>query len=251
MCGISGEIRFDGEFAATDVVARMTAAMAPRGPDGSGVVSRGPVAFGHRRLKIIDLTDRAQQPMVDPDLGLTIVFNGCIYNYRELREELGKLGYRFFSTGDTEVVLKSWHAWGELCVDRMHGMFAFAIHERDSGRLVLARDRFGIKPLYLNHTAAHLRFASTLPALLAGGGVDTSIDTTALHHYMSFHAVVPPPRTILNGVRKLPPATLRVDRARRQRARSPLLESAVYPLAGGRRRCRRRTGVMRSSLPCA
>jgi len=210
MCGISGEIRFDGEFAETDVVARMTTAMAPRGPDGSGVVSRGPVAFGHRRLKIIDLTDRAQQPMVDPDLGLTIVFNGCIYNYRELREELGKLGYRFFSTGDTEVVLKSWHAWGDLCVDRMHGMFAFAIHERDSGRLVLARDRFGIKPLYLNHTAAHLRFASTLPALLAGGGVDTSIDTTALHHYMSFHAVVPPPRTILNGVRKLPPATLRV-----------------------------------------
>ena len=210
MCGISGEIRFDGEFASTDAVARMTAAMADRGPDGSGIVSRGPVAFGHRRLRVIDLSDRAQQPMVDPDLGMNIVFNGCVYNYRELREELKKLGYRFFSTGDTEVVLKAWHAWGEQCVDRMHGMFAFVVHERDSGRVALARDRFGIKPLYLSHTSARLRFASTLPALLAAGGVDTSIDTTALHHYMSFHAVVPAPRTILNGVRKLPPATLRV-----------------------------------------
>ena len=210
MCGISGEIRFDGELASTEAVARMSAAMAARGPDGSGVVSRGPVAFGHRRLRIIDLSDKAQQPMVDPELGLTIVFNGCVYNYGELRAELRKLGYRFFSTGDTEVVLKSWHAWGDQCVDRMHGMFAFAIHERDGGRVVLARDRFGIKPLYLSHSALRLRFASSLPALLAGGDVDTSIDTTALHHYMSFHAVVPAPRTILNGVRKLAPATLRV-----------------------------------------
>ena len=191
MCGISGEIRFDGEYASTDAVTRMTAAMADRGPDGSGIVSRGPVALGHRRLRVIDLSDRAQQPMVDPDLGMNIVFNGCVYNYRELREELKKLGYRFFSTGDTEVVLKAWHAWGEQCVDRMHGMFAFVVHERDSGRVALARDRFGIKPLYLSHTPARLRFASTLPALLAAGGVDTSIDTTALHHYMSFHAVVP------------------------------------------------------------
>ena len=210
MCGISGEIRFDGEYASTDAVGRMTASMADRGPDGSGIVARGPVALGHRRLRIIDLSDRAQQPMVDPELGLNIVFNGCVYNYAELREELKKLGYLFFSSGDTEVVLKAWHAWGEQCVDRMHGMFAFVIHERDSGRVILARDRFGIKPLYLNHTSARLRFASTLPALLAAGGVDTSIDTTALHHYMSFHAVVPAPRTILNGVRKLPPATLRI-----------------------------------------
>jgi asparagine synthase (glutamine-hydrolysing) len=210
MCGISGEIRFDGESASTEMVARMTAAMADRGPDGSGLLVRGPVALGHRRLRIIDLSDRAQQPMVDPELGLNIVFNGCIYNYNELREELRKLGYRFFSSGDTEVVLKAWHAWGEQSVDRMLGMFAFAVHERDSGRLALARDRFGIKPLYLNHTASRLRFASSLPALLAAGDVDTSIDITALHHYMSFHAVVPAPRTILNGIRKLPPATVRI-----------------------------------------
>jgi asparagine synthase (glutamine-hydrolysing) len=210
MCGISGEVRFDGELASTDAVTRMTAAMAERGPDGSGVVSRGRVAFGHRRLRIIDLSDKAQQPMVDPELGLTLVFNGCVYNYQELREDLRKLGYRFFSSGDTEVVLKAWHAWGEQCVDRMLGMFAFVVHERDSGRVAMARDRFGIKPLYLNHTAARLRFASALPALLAAGGIDTSIDRVALHHYMSFHSVVPAPRTILNGVRKLPAATVRV-----------------------------------------
>ena len=210
MCGISGEIRFDGQPAATEAVVRMTAAMAARGPDGSGIVSRGPVAFGHRRLRVIDLSDKAQQPMVDAELGLTVVFNGCIYNYPELRDELRELGYRFFSAGDTEVVLKAWHAWGERCVDRMYGMFAFAVHERDSGRVALARDRFGIKPLYLCRTPSRLRFASSLPALLAGGEVDTSIDTVALHHYMSFHAVVPAPHTILNGVRKLPPATVRM-----------------------------------------
>src|SRR5690606_19967908 len=116
----------------------------------------------------------------------------------------------FFSHGDTEVVLKAWHAWGADCVRRFHGMFAFAVYERDSGRMALARDRFGIKPLYYSERRGVLRIASSLPALLAAGDVDTSIDTVALHHYMSFHAVVPAPRTILNGVRKLPPATVRV-----------------------------------------
>src|SRR5690606_14684440 len=165
---------------------------------------------GHRRLKVIDLSDAAEQPMVDPALGLVVVFNGCIYNYRELRRELEGRGYAFFSSGDTEVVLKAWHAWGVDCVKRFHGMFAFAVYERESGRLALARDRFGIKPLYYSEDRARLRIASSLPALLAAGDVDTSIDTIALHHYMSFHAVVPPPRTMLNGVRKLPPATVRV-----------------------------------------
>lgn len=209
MCGIAGELRFDDTFADTSAVARMAAALAPRGPDGSGIMAQGRVAFGHRRLKIIDLSDKAAQPMSDPELGLMIVFNGCIYNYSELREELIEAGYRFFSDGDTEVVLKAYHRWGEACVERFHGMFAFAIHERDTGDTVLARDRFGIKPLYYSATADRLRFASYLPALLRAGGIDTSIDRIALHHYMTFHAVVPPPRTILSGVRKLPPATTR------------------------------------------
>jgi asparagine synthase (glutamine-hydrolysing) len=191
----------------------MNAAMVSRGPDAGGMFQMNHFAAGHRRLKIIDLSEHAQQPMVDNELGLGIVFNGCIYNYRELRAELRALGYRFFSDGDTEVILKSYHAWGNDCVERLQGMFAFAVWERDSGRLILARDRLGIKPLYIAELRNGLRFASTLPALLASGGIDTSIDSVALHHYMSFHAVVPAPHTILNGVRKLPPATIRVIEA--------------------------------------
>ena len=184
--------------------------IAPRGPDGAGLVIHGNVALGHRRLGIIDLSEKARQPMVDAELGLTIAFNGCIYNYVELRRELEGKGYRFFSHGDTEVILKAWHAWGVECVERFHGMFAFVLHERETGRVVMARDRFGIKPLYLAETPDSIRFASTLPALLKAGGVDTSIDRHALHNYLTFHAVVPPPRTILNGLRKLPPSTIRV-----------------------------------------
>ncbi|XWN29594.1 MAG: N-acetylglutaminylglutamine amidotransferase [Devosia sp.] len=210
MCGLCGEIRFDGSFASVDAVSKMAEAMAPRGPDGAGLLARDRVALGHRRLTIIDLSTRSAQPMTDPHLGLSIAFNGCIYNYPQLREELEGKGYTFFSSGDTEVILKAYHAWGPGCVERFHGMFAFAIHERDSGRVVLARDRFGIKPLYLAEGPKRLRFASSLQALLAAGDVDTSIDPVALHHYMSFHAVVPPPRTMVNGVRKLPPATVRV-----------------------------------------
>ncbi|NJM34726.1 MAG: N-acetylglutaminylglutamine amidotransferase [Rhodomicrobium sp.] len=210
MCGICGEVHFSDRVADSPAIARMMEAMARRGPDASGQIVRNRAGFGHRRLKIIDLTEKAAQPMADPELGLDIAFNGCIYNYPELRAELQAKGYRFFSTGDTEVILKAYHAWGPDCVTRFNGMFAFAIHERDTGRLILARDRFGIKPLYIQETPGRLRFASSLPAILAAGDVDTSIDKTALAYYMSFHAVVPPPHTILNGVRKLPPATVRI-----------------------------------------
>ncbi|MFN3636687.1 MAG: N-acetylglutaminylglutamine amidotransferase, partial [Rhizobium rhizophilum] len=196
MCGICGEVRFDGASPSVAAVSIMADVLAPRGPDSAGVMVRGNVGLGHRRLRILDLSDKSQQPMVDPDLGLSLVFNGCIYNFRELRSELEAKGYRFFSDGDTEVILKAWHAWGPDCVSRFHGMFAFAIHERDTGRVAMARDRFGIKPLYLAEISGGLRFASSLPALVKAGGIDTSIDVTALHHYMTFHAVVPPPRTI-------------------------------------------------------
>lgn len=188
----------------------MAACLERRGPDGVGQIVRGRIGLGHRRLKIIDLSDKAEQPMVDPALGLSIAFNGCIYNYPELRQELQALGYSFFSHGDTEVILKAFHAWGKDCVKRFHGMFAFAIAERDSGRVTLARDRFGIKPLYLSQDEKRLYFASSLPAILQTRDVDKSIDREALHHYMTFHAVVPPPLTIIKGVRKLPPATVRV-----------------------------------------
>jgi asparagine synthase (glutamine-hydrolysing) len=188
----------------------MANSLSPRGPDAEGYYLQQQVGFGHRRLSIIDLARGSQQPMIDPHLGLGIVFNGCIYNYRDLRSELKAKGYRFFSEGDTEVILKAYHAWGLRCVDHFKGMFAFALWERDSGRVILARDRLGIKPLYWTSTGRSLRFASTLPALLAAGGVDTRIDPAGLHHYMSFHAVVPRDRTILAGVCRVPPATLMI-----------------------------------------
>lgn len=146
--------------------------------------------------------------MVDAELGLTIAWNGCIYNYKELRSELEGHGYRFFSHSDSEVLLKAYHRWGDDFVSHLMGMFAFAIAERDTGRVLLGRDRLGIKPLYLAEDDHRIRFASSLPALLAGGGVDTRIDKVALHHYMTFHSVVPAPLTILRGVRKIPPASL-------------------------------------------
>jgi len=210
MCGICGEIRFDGTEARAGAIAAMNRLMEPRGPDAGGLFLQNQTGIGHRRLSILDLAATGQQPMVDSELGLAIVFNGCIYNFGALRRELREKGYRFFSSGDTEVILKAYHAWGTRCVDRFCGMFAFAIAERDSGRLVLARDRLGIKPIYLAENRNAVRFASSLPALLAAGGIDTNIDPAALHHYMSFHAVVPAPMTILKGVRKLPPATIRV-----------------------------------------
>lgn len=206
MCGICGELRFDKIAPDMAAIARMSDQLARRGPDHAGTYSCGPVGLGHRRLSIIDLSSQANQPMVDAALQLTLVFNGTIYNYRELRTELLALGYTFFSEGDSEVILKAYHAWGEQCVVRFIGMFAFAIWCQNSGQLFLARDRFGIKPLYLNQTDQRLRFASSLPALLAAGGVDTRLDPVALHHHFTLHTVVPAPRTILQGVRKLPPA---------------------------------------------
>jgi asparagine synthase (glutamine-hydrolysing) len=213
MCGIAGELRYDGQAADGEAVRRMLPCLQSRGPDGEGFVQRGPVALGHRRLKIIDLSEAGGQPMTDDQLGLTLVFNGCIYNYQQLRNELQAYGYKFFSTSDTEVIIKAYHRWGADCVQHFLGMFAFAIVEHDSGTVMLARDRLGIKPLYLAEKPGRVRFASTLPALLDAGDLDTSIDKVALQHYMTFHSVVPAPRTIIAGVRKLPPATVRIIRA--------------------------------------
>nr|WP_313776109.1 N-acetylglutaminylglutamine amidotransferase [Mycobacterium sp.] len=207
MCGIAGEVA-RGRSADLGAIAKMADTMVPRGPDSGGCWSQGGIAFGHRRLAIIDLSSHGQQPMHDPELGLTVAFNGCIYNYPQLRQELIGKGYRFFSHSDTEVVLKGYREWGERVVDHLFGMFAFAITEVDSGRVLLARDRLGIKPLYWAEVSDAFRFASSLPALVAAGGVDTDIDPEALHHYLSFHSVVPPPLTILSGVRKLPPGSI-------------------------------------------
>ncbi len=211
MCGICGELRFDNSPADMDALRRMTARLARRGPDHEGYYNEGALAFGHRRLAIIDLSSDADQPMIDDELQLALVFNGTIYNYRELRAELIDMGYTFRSTGDSEVILKSYHAWGDHCAERFYGMFAFAIWDKRAGSLFLARDRMGIKPLYHTFDGARLRFASTLQALLAGGGVDTRLNPVALHQHFTLHGVVPAPLTILQGIKKLPPAhTLRI-----------------------------------------
>ncbi|OSM02263.1 N-acetylglutaminylglutamine amidotransferase [Magnetofaba australis] len=208
MCGLCGIVDFSGAAPDLAPIEAMKARLAPRGPDAEGSYQKNHVALGHRRLRVIDLTDAGAQPMVDDALGMSLVFNGCIYNHKELRAELEEHGYSFRSHSDTEVILKSYHRWGLACVERFNGMFAFAIHEHASGRVILGRDRLGIKPLYVARQGSQLRFASTLPALLAAGGVDTELDPEALHHYMTFHSVVPAPLTLFKGVRKLPPATL-------------------------------------------
>jgi len=206
MCGIFGGLSFDGSSFDAHMVEGMSAAVARRGPDDRGEFTEGPVLLGHRRLSIIDLSPAGHQPMAETTGRYHIVFNGTIYNYPELREELIRLGRAFRSHSDTEVIVNAYAQWGEACVERLHGMFAFAIWDRQEQSLFLARDRMGIKPLYYSHDGRRFLFASNPQALLAAGDCDTRLDAEALHHLFTLHAVVPAPGTVLRGVRKCPPA---------------------------------------------
>ncbi len=207
MCGLCGELRFDHSVPEQNVIERMKEKLQKRGPDSEGSYINAPIALGHRRLAIIDLSDKAAQPMLDEPAGIALVFNGTIYNYPDLRKELQALGHSFKSTGDTEVILRSYIEWGENCVARLQGMFAFAIWDEKKQLTLLARDRSGIKPLYFSQTPQRLLFASNTQALIhADDKIDTSIDSTALHHLFTLHAVVPAPRTVINGIRKVKPA---------------------------------------------
>ncbi|MCL7743731.1 N-acetylglutaminylglutamine amidotransferase [Guyparkeria hydrothermalis] len=213
MCGICGWLETGARDGNLTAVRRMMSRLERRGPDHEGSFSDGPLAFGHRRLSILDLSFHGHQPMVDRERGLAIVFNGTIYNHPALRAELQSLGHRFASSGDTEVILTAFREWGPAAVERLEGMFAFAIWDMRDESLFLARDRQGIKPLYHTVGDGPLRFASSIPALLAAGNVDTAFDPAALHHQFTLHAVVPAPRTIFRGVNKLPPGHwMRVDR---------------------------------------
>ena len=214
MCGICGERRLDGQLPDLHNLNTMMAQLEKRGPDHAGSFSDGGLAFGHRRLAIIDLSYKSSQPMVDAESGLALVFNGTIYNHPELRKELQARGHHFFSNGDTEVILKAYAEWGADAPKHLLGMFAFAIWDMHKKTLFLARDRMGIKPLYYTTNGNSFRFASNTQALLTTPNVDTSLDPLALHNLFSLHAVVPAPRTILNGIRKLQPAhslTLHAD----------------------------------------
>lgn len=204
MCGILGELRFSPKEANRERFQSMLTKMASRGPDSEGVYHTPHVSLGHRRLSIIDLADRSAQPMFDADTGLRIVYNGEIYNYRELKAELKNLGYQFRTGSDTEVLMKSFHAWGKDCLLKFRGMFAFAIWNEKENRLFLARDPMGIKPLYFSINQDRLLFSSILPPMLKDPGVSRAIDPVALNYYMSFHSVVPEPKTILRDIQKLP-----------------------------------------------
>jgi len=212
VCGICGEVRFDGAPVSSERIRAMSDTLARRGPDSHGEYFSGSMGFGHRRLSVIDLSDASAQPFVDAKTGMALVFNGAIYNYKELRRELIDKGHQFSSQGDTEVILRAYMEWGEASVSRLHGMFAYAIWNPQTRQLFMARDRLGIKPLYFSQHNHAIRFASNTQALLVTGEVDTRIDEVALHHQYTLHAVIPAPRTLLKGISKLEPGyTLSVD----------------------------------------
>ena len=206
MCGLFGVLSLSNQSVDQEVIEAMSQQVARRGPDDRGEFSDGPVVLGHRRLAIIDLSSHGHQPMTDVSNNLTIVFNGTIYNYPELRAELIEQGFQFHSHSDTEVILNAYARWGEACLEKLHGMFAFAIWNKTTQKLFLARDRMGIKPLYYAKTDQFFFFASNVQALLQTGFCDSRLDPVSLHHIYTLHAVVPAPGTLFKGIKKCPPA---------------------------------------------
>ncbi|MGH3684403.1 MAG: asparagine synthase (glutamine-hydrolyzing) [Pseudonocardiaceae bacterium] len=205
MCGIAGTFLWPGGGPLTD---RLTAAVAHRGPDGMGryahAAGGGEVQLGHRRLSILDLSPTGAQPMVRD--GLTLVYNGELYNYPELRHELASSGVRFHGSSDTEVLLEAWRRWGPTCLPRLRGMFAFAVFDERTGELVLARDQLGIKPLFFLRRGAGMVFCSELKALAATLGAALHIDDSALVASLLYYWV-PESRCAFREVQKLPPGS--------------------------------------------
>jgi asparagine synthase (glutamine-hydrolysing) len=187
MCGFVGVVHFDGTAVEVPVLARMAHAIAHRGPDGEGSYVCGQVGFYFKRLAIIDLVS-GDQPMTADDV--TIVFNGEIYNYVELREQLRQRGHSFRTTSDTEVILRMYHEYGEACVEQLNGMFAFLLHDRSKNIVIAARDHFGIKPLYFYSDERRMLFGSEIKAILAHGDVNASVNRTSHHDYLTFQFVI-------------------------------------------------------------
>src|SRR5271163_4404192 len=210
MCGIFGIVARNAQVPA-DVLERGTASLAHRGPDDSGTVivrDSAPepveIGLGHRRLSILDLSPLGHQPMHDPVTGNWIVYNGEIYNFRALRKELETSGAEFKSHCDTEVILAAYRVWGESCLTRLAGMFAFALWDAPNKRLILARDPMGIKPLYYHQSEQAFMFASEVRTLLHTGMVPRKLDPTGLLSYLEFGSVYEP-WTIIEGVKAVPP----------------------------------------------
>lgn len=212
MCGICGTVGIEDN----SLVDRMIKSLAHRGPDDQGIVAFGNVVLGHTRLSIIDLSKAGHQPMSNKDGSVWITYNGEVYNFRELREELAARGHVFRSQTDTEVLVRGYEEWGERVLDRLNGMFSFAVYDRNRNRLLLARDRLGIKPLYYAEYSGHIIFASEIKAILAADLIPLEMDRQAIWDYFSF-LYVPHPSTAYRHVKQLPPGHLLIyDIARRQ-----------------------------------
>jgi asparagine synthase (glutamine-hydrolysing) len=210
MCGIAGWVATREGALGDEVLSAMLAAIAHRGPDDEGrasftTPSGEQVVLGHRRLAIID-PEGARQPMCDDAAGMALTFNGEIYNFRDLRRELGALGYSFTRDSDTEVLLRAYQQWGEEVVHHLRGMFAFAIWDAARQRLFLARDRFGEKPLFYHRSGRGIYFASEIKALLRVPGIDVAVSLPAVWDYLAYR-YVPGPQTLFSGIRKLMPAS--------------------------------------------
>ena len=206
MCGICGKIYFDAERRVDrSLVARMAAVLEHRGPDDHGIYVAGPVGLGHQRLSVIDTTTAGHQPMSNEDGSIWIVFNGEVYNFAELRVELEKKGHRFFSHTDTETILHLYEEEDISCLQKLRGMFAFAIWDNRKQRLFLARDRVGKKPLVYTVSDGALVFASEIKSLLQDPSIPAQVDCEALHHYLTYQ-YVPNPWTMFREMHKLPPA---------------------------------------------
>jgi len=204
MCGICGKLNFDHQEPVDQrLLRRMMDLIAHRGPDGSGEYRSGPVGLGHRRLSIIDL-DTGAQPMSNEDGSVWVVYNGEIYNFRELRGELEDLGHRFKTTSDTEVIVHLYEEIGDRCVTRLRGMFAFALWDERRQRLLLARDRVGVKPLYYADTGKALIFASEIKSLLADPAIERRVGARALDRFLTYY-YLPGNETLFEGIFKLEP----------------------------------------------
>lgn len=207
MCGITGLYHRHRDPVPIQVLERMTQVLVHRGPDGEGVWSEGPIGLGHRRLAIIDLSPLGHQPMMTQDRRYVMSYNGEVYNFRELRVELEALGFPFHSRTDTEVVLNAIAAWGLDAIPKFNGMFALAVWDRQESKLILARDRYGIKPLYYTWVNNALIFASEVKALLQHPLVNVAVDPSALVEYLTFQNTFGE-NTLFKNIRLLPAGTV-------------------------------------------